>query len=275
MKNNVLVVLLIILVGIFSGLALLLSFNNILQLAVTPVTAHLNQIQVNERIIINKLNKSTGTGDNGDLNSRLEAIENQLKNIDRKLGSARPQAPQPPSEDMNKVHTIDIGSAPIKGKKDAPITIVQFTDLQCPFCARFYPPLNEVFQAYPDKVKIVIKNFPLSFHPNARPAAKIALAANEQGKYFEMVELLLQNGADSSEAKVKEYAKTLNLNYDRLMKDAKTHDADYEKIITEDLALGEKVDVRGTPTFYINGKKTNARDFNGYKAEIDKILAGK
>ena len=173
------------------------------------------------------------------------------------------------------MYAIDIGSSPVDGKKDAPITIVDFADLQCPYCARFYPPLKEILKTYPDQVKLVLKNFPLSFHPNARPAAKLAFAANEQGKYYEMVELLLQNGANVSDDKVKEYAKTLNLDYTKLMSDVKTKDADYEKRIVEDLDLGQKVDVQGTPSFFINGKKTQVRDFNGYKAEIDKILAGK
>ena len=166
-------------------------------------------------------------------------------------------------------------STQAEGKKNAPVTIVQFTDLQCPFCARFYPPVKEVLKAYPDKVRFIVKNFPLNFHPNALPAAKLALAAHEQGKYFQMLELLLQNGADVSEEKVKTYAKELKLNYDQLTGDLKAKDADYQKRIDADVALAGQSDVMGTPTFFINGKKTMARDFNSYKQEIDKILAGK
>jgi protein-disulfide isomerase len=180
--------------------------------------------------------------------------------------------PQPPQEDFNKVYDIDISNSPIAGKKDAPITIIDFVDFQCPFCARFYPAIKEVLKAYPDQVKVVIKNFPLSFHPNAKPAAKMALAANEQGKYFEMADLLMQNGADVSEAKVKDYAKELKLNYKQLMNDLKNKDAQYEALIAEDMALAQRVDVQGTPTFFLNGKKTSARDFAGYKTEIDQIL---
>ena len=90
-----------------------------------------------------------------------------------------------------------------------------------------------------------------------------------------MVDLLLQNGGDVSESKVKGYASQLKLNYNKLISDWKNKDAEYEKRINEDIALGGRVDVQGTPTFFINGKKTMARDFNGYKTEIDKILAGK
>ena len=281
MKSNVMLVVLVVLIGILSGLAFLVGINNTLQLAFAPVITHLNQIQANEKIIIDQLTGSWGARPG--VIDRLKAIEDQLKTLESKISSAQPsfarpqapQPPQPPQEDFNKVYAIEDGASPINGKKNAPVTIVQFTDLQCPFCARFYPPIEEVLKAYPDKVRFISKNFPLSFHPNARPAAKLALAANEQGKYFEMVKLLLQNGADVSESKVKEYAKELNIKHEKLISDLKVKDAEYEKRINDDIALAGQSDVMGTPTFFINGKKTVARDFNSYKIEIDKILSGK
>ena len=129
--------------------------------------------------------------------------------------------------------------------------------------------------AYPDKVRVIIKNFPLPFHPNARPAAKLAMAANEQGKFQGMMESLLANGGDVTEPKIKEYAKHLGLDYNRLMADYKNKDAQWERQIQDDMQLGAGVDVRGTPTFYLNGRKTNARDLNSFKAQIDAILAGR
>ncbi len=278
MKNNVIVVILIVLIGILSGLAFLIGVNNTLQLAFTPVITHMNQIQANEKIIISQMTSASTT--TAQIVNKLQDLEYQITALSNKISSgqpsfAPPQAPQMPQEDFNKVYPIEDGQSPIKGKKDAPVTIVEFTDLQCPFCARFYPAAMEAFNAYPDKVRIIIKNFPLSFHPNALPAAKLALAANEQGKYFEMVELLLKNGADVSEAKVKEYAKELKLNYGKLEADLKVKDAEYQKRIDADVALAGQSDVMGTPTFFINGKKTMARDLSTYKQEIDKILAGK
>jgi protein-disulfide isomerase len=272
MKNKALVVVLVILGALIAGLALLKGINSAVSLA---VDARFNQIEATQRVILQKLNGSgAGAGDN-QVSRQLSAIQNQLRSLQGKLSGLPSFAPPQPQEDLNKVYTIEVGSSPVSGKKDAPVTIVDFADFQCPFCARFYPPLQEVLKAYPDKVKVVIKNFPLSFHPNARPAAKLALAANEQGKYYETMELLLQNGANVSEDKVKDYAKQLHLNYDKLMSDVKNKDAQYEKQIVDDMALAQQVDVQGTPTFFINGKKTNARDFNEYKTEIDKILAGK
>lgn len=272
MKNNFLVFVLVVLVAFLLGVSLLVSIHNTVTVAMIPVVTEVKQIETTQRLILQRLNKG---GNEETVLGRLSSIENKLNVLQARNIAPSLIPPQPPQEDFNKVYTIDVGSSVINGKKDAPITIVEFTDLQCPFCARFWPPVREVLKAYPDKVNYVMKNFPLSFHPNARPAAKMALAAHEQGKYYEMVDLLLQNAGDVSEAKVKEYAKQLKLNYNKLMDDARSKDAQYEKIISEDLASGEKADVRGTPTFYINGKKTMARDLDSFKAEIDKLLASK
>jgi protein-disulfide isomerase len=114
-----------------------------------------------------------------------------------------------------------------------------FTDLECPFCHRFYPAVKQTVENYPNKVRLIVKNFPLPFHPKARPSAKLALAANEQGKYKEMMEVLMENGADTSEAKIKEYAQKLGLNYNRLAADFKNNDAKYEAMIEEDMKLVE------------------------------------
>ncbi|MBI4309208.1 MAG: thioredoxin domain-containing protein [Candidatus Omnitrophica bacterium] len=270
MKNNLVVVLLVILIGISSGVGLLLGIGNMVSVAVFPLYERVTEQVIGQKTIERKINGLT---------EKLAGMEAKLAGMEGKLANLRqPPSPNPvpdqapPSEDLNKVYDIPAGNSIIVGKKNAPVTIVKFTDLQCPFCSRFYPPVKEALKAYPDQVRLIIKNFPLPFHPNARPAAKMALAANAQGKYIEMVELLLENGADVSEVKVKEYAKKLGLNYDRLMADLKNNDAQYEQQIKADLDLVGQVDVRGTPTFFINGKKTTARDFNGFKAEIDKIL---
>ena len=271
MKNNIVVVLLVILIGISSGVGLLLGIGNAVSAANFPLVERVGYVAMGQNNIERKLNE---------LGMKLAAVEGRLSVMDGKLAGLRQQpspAPTPnqppPTEDLNKVYNIPDGNSIIVGKKDAAVTIVQFTDLQCPFCARFYPPVKEVLKAYPDKTRFIIKNFPLPFHPNARPAAKMALAANTQGKYIEMVELLLENGGDVSEAKIKGYAQKLGLNYDKLMADVKNNDAQYEQQIKADLDLVGQADVRGTPTFFINGKKTNARDFQAFKAEIDKILA--
>ena len=211
------------------------------------------------------------------LEQRLATLETQIKNLQNV--PAQPQnAPNnfqgPPQEDYSKVYNIALGDTPIIGKKDAPVTIQEFVDFQCPFCARFHPPVLEVLKAYPNQVRYVIKNFPLPFHPMAKPAAKAALAANEQGKYAEMADAILADNSNLSEDKFKELAKKIGLNVDKFTKDLKDKDAQYEALFNKDIDLARQVDVMGTPTFFINGRKTMARDFQSYKKEIDDILNG-
>lgn len=202
------------------------------------------------------------------LETKMTAIESLVKNID----TAGAQRQGPPPEDYSKVHDIPVDHSPVIGSRDALVTIVEFSDFECPFCARFHTPMAEAVKAYPGKVNYVIKNFPLGFHKNAKPAAKAAYAAGEQGRYIEMVEALLENGKSLSEEKYKEIAATLGLDVEKFMKDYKEKDALWEEYIQKDMALGAKVGVRGTPSFYINGRKTRARDVVGYKSEIDQIL---
>jgi len=270
-KNNVVVVLLIVLIGIIAGIGLLVGIGNSVSVALSPVNAKLSEVLIREKNIEDKLNNGGGGNPSG-----LADIQKQLEQIQNKINAAQPaQPPGPPPEDMNKVYNLPVGVSPVLGKKDAPVAITIFFDFQCPFCSRFYSAVKDVMAAYPDKVKVVVKNFPLPFHPNARPAAKLALAANEQGQYQGMMELLLQNGGDVSDAKIKEYAQSLKLDYNKLMADYKNKDAQWEKDIQDDMQLGSEADVRGTPTFYLDGHKTNARDISGFKAQIDPILAGK
>lgn len=214
------------------------------------------------------------------LEQRVAVLEGQLKGLQMIFAQARnadnpaPAQQMPPPEDYTRIYEIPQAQSYVRGNQNAKVTIVSFTDFQCPFCARFHEPILEVLKAYPSDVKYVLKNFPLPFHPMARPAAKAALAAGEQGKYYEMADLLLKNGSALSEDKFKEIAKEIGLDVDKFMKDLKEKDAQWEKIIQDDMTLGNNVAVRGTPTYYINGRKTLARDVDNFKKEIDAILKG-
>jgi protein-disulfide isomerase len=220
------------------------------------------------------------------LEQRVALLETQLKMITgglQQAGGANfpmpsqvQQAPQmPPQEDLSKVYDMPIDHSPVFGKKEAPVTLVEFVDFQCPFCARFHEPLVAAVKAFPDKANFMIKNFPLSFHPQAKPASKAAFAAGEQGKYFEMVDALLQNGNNLSDESFEKAAKEIGLDVNKFKSDYKEKDAQWEQMIQKDMALGMKSDVRGTPTFFINGKKLNVRDADGIKGEIQKILDSK
>jgi len=272
-KSNIIVILLAVLIAVVAAVGVQVTISNAVINALRPLDAKIDEINKKVSKIESKLK---GQSD-GRIKEALSDIKKDLGQIKSRIanGPQRPSAPAQQEEDLNKVYNIEQGSSPVIGKKDAPVTIVEFSDFQCPFCARFYPVAKDVLAAYPDKVRLIVKNFPLPFHPNARPAAKLALAANEQGKYQGMMESLLANGGDVSDAKVKEYAKSLGLDYDKLMADYKNKDAQWEKQIQDDMQLGSSVDVRGTPTFYLNGRKTNSRDISSFKAQIDPILADK
>jgi protein-disulfide isomerase len=272
-KNSLIVVLLVVLIGVVSGAGLLIAVNNAVGVALSPLNAKLTEISAQQKYIEDKLNTRVNESVSPDIQNQLQQIQNKINSLGNNAQGQQPQ--QPPAEDMNKIYNIPIGISSILGNRNAPVTITEFSDFQCPFCARFYSMIKDVLGAYPDKVRVVIKNFPLPFHPNARPAAKLAMAANEQGKFQGMMEALLTNGGDVSDDKVKGYAKSLGLDYNRLMADYKNKDAQWEKQIQDDMQLANSVDVRGTPTFYLNGRKTNARDLSSIKVQIDAILSGK
>jgi protein-disulfide isomerase len=276
-KNNTVVILLVVLIGAVSGLGLLIGINNAVRITLTPLYAKLAEIDRAEKSIENRLN-TQGSGNaapSADIQNQLQMLQNRINMLGNGgTNGQQPQPQQPPPEDLNKVYNIPQGVSSVLGNPNAPVTITEFSDFQCPFCSRFYSALKDVLAAYPGKVRVVVKNFPLPFHPNARPAAKLAMAANEQGKFQGMMEALLANEGDASDDKAKEYAKNLGLDYNKLMSDFKNQDARWEKQIQDDMQLAQSVDVRGTPTFYLNGRKTNARDLSSFKSQIDAILAG-
>jgi protein-disulfide isomerase len=172
--------------------------------------------------------------------------------------------------DYNKVHDIPIDSAPFKGNVDAPVTIVEFSDFQCPYCARLQPTLRQVLIEYPEEVKLVFKHFPLSSHKQARNAVKAAEAAREQGKFWEMHDLIFANFSSLTESSFTTFADQLDL-------DAGQFEADYtskkyEELVELDLDAGRSSGVTGTPSLFMNGKRMQKRSFADFKAAIEALL---
>src|SRR6185503_19498824 len=116
-----------------------------------------------------------------DILAKLDAIDKGQKEMATKVASG-PRPAGPPAEDPNKVYQVPIGNAYAKGPADSPVTIVEFSDFQCPFCSQAKDLVKQITDAYPKDVRFVFKNYPLPFHPNAMPAAKAAIAAGKQGK---------------------------------------------------------------------------------------------
>ena len=283
MGNRFLVGVLFVVVGILAGVSLLVSISVAINTTMAPMAGKLHEIVVSQKNIEQKISQGTQGADNEtirNLYNKVALLESKISMLEQRspamaqdnAGAQMP--PQPPSEDFEKVYDLQVSESPNWGKKDAPVTIVEILDFQCPFCSRFHPPILEVLKAYPNEVNYVIKNFPLPFHPQARPAAKAALAAGEQGKFYEMADLLLENSQNLNDDKFKELAGTLGLNVDKFVRDYKEKDAEWEKRIQMDMTLAQEVDFQGTPTFYINGRKVkpNVRDFKSWKMEIDSIL---
>ena len=178
--------------------------------------------------------------------------------------------PGKPSVDVNKVHEIPIGNSPVKGDVKATVTIYEFSDFQCPYCSKLQPTLREVLDAYPGKVKLVFKNFPLSFHKQAMNAAKASLAAGEQGKYWEMHDKIFEKYNKLTEESFAEFAKGLGLDTNKFAADYGSNK--YEGQIQQDMQIAAKVGVRGTPTLFVNGKLQQGRSFNDFKRTIDGLL---
>ena len=164
---------------------------------------------------------------------------------------------------------------PSKGPKDALVTIVEFSEFQCPFCARVLPTTKEVVDTYGDKVRIVWRNNPLSFHPNAGPAAAVAMEANAQGgsaKFWEVHDVLFANQKALGRAELEGYAEKAGLDMAGVKKalDEGTH----TKAIQADQALAAQVGARGTPYFFVNGRTLRgAQPIAAFKKIIDEEIA--
>jgi protein-disulfide isomerase len=171
------------------------------------------------------------------------------------------------------VQNIDISGAPFKGPADAPVTIVEFTDFQCPYCAKVVPALNQALEKNPDKVKLVYKAFPLSTHPFARKAAAAAVAAGRQGKFWEFHDLLFQNYNRLNDQVIQELAQQLGLDMQKFDKDM--NDPQITQVVNQDYLDGRKAEVRGTPTIFINGALLSNTSPEGFQAAIDKELEKK
>jgi protein-disulfide isomerase len=281
-KNNLIVGILVAAIALLTGLGLVFGVGIAVQSTVTPINGSLQMILANQTALEKRV-ESAANLDMDNLKKRITELESTVGQLKMMIATAparqqptpQPSAQQaPPQEDMNKVYDLPIASSYVYGKPTAPATITVFNDYQCPYCARFYPAAHDVVKAMPDKVKLVLKHFPLGFHPNAKPAAKAALAAGLQGKFYEMSDLLYANAASLSDDKYKELAKQLGLNLDKFSKDLKEKDAEFEKKIKEDEDLAEKSDVRGTPTYFLNGKKAMARDLDSWKKEVEAATRG-
>ncbi len=220
---------------------------------------------------------------------RLRAIaEEELKKADQLLAGQRPgagfydrickanvasaPAAAPAQPRAGQAGPIDVrADDPVRGNPRAQVTIVLFSDFQCPFCARVGPTLDEVQRTYGDKVRIVWKHQPLSFHPNAVPAAVAAEAAREQGKFWQMHDRLFASQRELSNDTYARLAREIGLDVRRFDESVRSGRA--RSRIEEDQKLASRIGAEATPTLFVNGEKVEgAVPFTMLKAVIDRKL---
>lgn len=159
---------------------------------------------------------------------------------------------------------------PIRGKSDAPVTIVEFSDFQCPYCNRAQGTLRDVEKMYDPKVRLVFKQFPLDIHENARLAAEASVCANDQRKFWQLHDWMFSNVDKLTRDDILAAAKELGIQPEPFARCIDEHlDA---KEVDADMALGEEVGVSGTPTFFVNGRLVEGSSADHFSEVIDEEL---
>lgn len=167
------------------------------------------------------------------------------------------------------IRDINAARSPFLGPADAPVTIVLFTDFECPYCGKIEPLINQVLQRNPKTVKLVFKNMPLQFHEFADPAARAALAAENQGKFWEFHDALFA-AEELNHTVIKDIAVKLDLDMEQWQQDMAS--AEIRRKIRQDIKDAKEAGVTGTPTIFINGQRLEKRSMQGFQRLIDAKL---
>ena len=180
---------------------------------------------------------------------------------------------RPPRTADATVYRLPIEDSPVRGSADALVTVVEFSDYQCPYCRQANGTVTQVEKKYAGKVRMVMKQFPLvSMHPQAMPAARAAVAAGLQGRYWEMHDRLFGSPQLDPDT-LEKYAKEIGLDVERWKRDQQ--DPKVAAVIQRDMDLATNVNVSGTPAFFVNGRRLpgGAAPLEAFSALIDEELA--
>jgi len=158
----------------------------------------------------------------------------------------------PRDDDDPKFCAVPVGDSPRRGVADAPVTVVEFADFECPYCRGVEPTLVALLEERPDEVALVFKHAPSGYHAHALPAALAAACADEQSRFWEMHDALMAEGAALDDAALASHAESIGLDVD-VWRDCLDGDAAY-LTVENDLTLAVESGVTGTPTFFINGR---------------------
>lgn len=165
-----------------------------------------------------------------------------------------------------QIKKIDVGDSPSLGPENAPVQIVEWADFECPFCGKAAPMLHELIDAYPGQVRLVFKHYPLSIHKSADKAARAAVAADKQGKFWQMHErLFAAQGAEKEldDAMIKHIAQEVGLNIKKFEEDAASEET--ADVVARDRKQADSLELTGTPWIYVNGRHFDLTQFDPVK----------
>jgi protein-disulfide isomerase len=185
--------------------------------------------------------------------------------------SATRQLQEGHSEDNSLIHDIDTTGSPFLGTKNAPVTLVVFSEFQCHFCRKAQPLLDKILIYNPSNTKVVFKHLPLDMHKQARPAALAAIAAHEQGKFWEMHDALFAIADNLNQETIKKAAVDIGLDMEKFQKD--WNSSATKQKLKKDMIDAAKAGVAGTPTLFINGRQVKGRGSNILQVMIDQELS--
>lgn len=205
--------------------------------------------------------------------SQLETLDHRLSALEREVRANRPDRPLAAAPVPVPVpERVSISGAPLRGAEEAAITIVAFSDFQCPFCSRAHPTLQRLLTEYPEQVRMAFRHLPLPFHQDARLAHQAAVAAGRQGLFWEMHDRIFENPRSLDRASLLAHARDLGLDMQRF-----SEDLEAEAVVAEidrDIEEAGRLGVSGTPTFFVNGMRVSgAQPYANFQAIIDRELA--
>lgn len=163
----------------------------------------------------------------------------------------------------------------VKGNKEAKLTLIEYSDFECPACRSYAPAIKRLSEENKDNLKVVYRHYPLPQHKNARNASYASEAAGKQGKFWEMHDLLFEKQDEWSKdsdirARFETYAESLGINKDQFITDYESQEV--KDAVSADVSLANMLRVNSTPTFFLNGQKLNARGFVDMQKAIDDAL---
>src|SRR5262245_37021089 len=217
-------------------------------------------------------------GDDTEIRQKIRAFLQQQKLTARReafIESLRSEGKvvvrlQPPSAIRVAVSTA---GAPVRGAAVAPVTVVEFSDFECPFCKQTHPTLKQLLERYPGKVRLAYRDFPLdSIHPQARRAAEAARCAQDQGKFWEYHDVLFTQSPQLATEDLRRYAGQVGLDVTKF--DSCLAAGTHKAAVQRDLDEGNRLGVTGTPAFFINGRSlSGAQPLEAFTRMIDQELA--